>query len=85
MSTLLAHQFIVYVTVIEYYEDYESNVSYSEYFYSVEEDAKTCLEQMMYNEGGAWAKDAHGVFTHSGNNMIAYIRHQVVNGPKLGV
>ena len=79
---MLAHQFIVYVAVIEYYEDYESNIAYNEYFYSVEEDAKVCLEQMMYKEGGAWTRDAHGVFTHHSNNMIAYIKHQVVNGPK---
>lgn len=85
MSILLAHQFIVYVAVIEYYEDYESNVYYSEFFYSVEEDAKICLEQMMYKEGGAWERDIHGTFTHNSNNMIGYIRNQVVNGPKLGV
>lgn len=82
MSVLLAHQFIIYVATIEYYEDYESNVAYNEYFYSVEEDAKACLEQMMYKKGGAWTRDAHGVFTHNGNNMIAYVKHQVVNGPK---
>ena len=82
MSTLLPHQFIIYVATIEYYEDYEYNVSYDEYFYSVEEDAKACLEQMMHKEGGAWERDAHDVFTHNGNNMIAYVKHQVVNGPK---
>ena len=82
MSALLAHQFIIYVATIEYYEDYESNVAYNEYFYSVEEDAKVCLEQMMHKEGGAWERDAHGVFTHNSNNMIAYVKHQVVNGPK---
>ena len=79
---MLDHQFIIYVAVIEYYEDYESYVSYNEYFYSVEEDAKACLEQMMCEEGGAWERDAYGVFTHNGNNMIAYVKHQVVNGPK---
>ena len=48
-----AHQFINYVAVIEYYEDYESNIAYNEYFYSVKEDAKARLEQMMCKEGGA--------------------------------
>lgn len=79
---MLAHQFIIYVAVLEYYEDYESNIAYYEYFYSAEEDAKTCLEQMMYKEGGAWARDAHGVFTHNSNNIIGYVKQQVVNGPK---
>ena len=49
---MLAHQFIIYVATIEYYEEYESYVYYDQYFYSVEEDAKACLEQMMYKEGG---------------------------------
>lgn len=82
MSTLLAHQFIIYVAVIEYYEEHESNISYSEYFYSVEDDAKACLEQMLSKEGGAWTRAADAVFIHSGNGMLGYIRHQVVNGPK---
>ena len=90
MSTLLAHQFIVYVAVIEYYEDYESN---TEYYYSVEDDAKLALQEMMAKElrehGGEWKADVWNehnyTYDHSFNNMTAYIRMQVVNGPKLGV
>lgn len=93
MSILLAHQFIVYVAVIEYYEDYESNIARSEYFYSVEDDAKLALQKMMARElrehGGEWKADVwdehNSTYDHSFNNMSAYIRMQVVNGPKLGV
>lgn len=93
MSNLLAHQFIVYVAVIEYHEDYEgyeSNVSYCEYFYSVEDDAKLALQEMMAKElrehGGEWKTnewdERNPTYEHSFNNMSAYIRMQVVNGPK---
>ena len=90
---MLDHQFIIYVVVIEYYEDYESNVAYSEYFYSVEDDAKLALQEMMAKalreHGGEWKADVwdehNPTYEHSFNNMSAYIRMQVVNGPKLGV
>ena len=90
---MLAHQFIIYVAVIEYYEDYESNIARTEYFYTLEEDAKLALQEMMAKElrehGGEWKAaewDEHNsTYDHSFNNMSAYIRMQVVNGPKLGV
>ena len=90
MSTLLAHQFIVYVAVIEYYEDYESHIARTEHFYSVEDDAKLALQEMMAKElrehGGEWKtnvwNECDTTYDHSFNNMSAYIRIQVVNGPK---
>lgn len=93
MSILLAHQFIVYVAVIEYYEDYESHIARDEYFYSVEDDAKLALQEMMAKalreHGGEWKAaewdERNPTYEHSFNNMSAYIRMQVINGPKLGV
>lgn len=90
MSALLAHQFIIYVATIEYYEDYESNIARTEYFYTLEEDAEAALQNMMAKElrehGGEWKTnewdECNTTYDHSFNNMIAYIRHQVVNGPK---
>ena len=90
MSTLLAHQFIVYVAVIEYYEDYGYHIAQSEYFYTLKEDAKLALQEMMEKElrehGGEWKAnewdECNPTYDHSFNNMSAYIRMQVVNGPK---
>ena len=90
MSTLLAHQFIVYVATIEYYEDYESHIARSEYFYTLEEDAKLALHEMMAKEiresGGEWKSTEYGennpTYDHSFNDKSAYIRMQIINGPK---
>lgn len=86
MSQLLAHQFIIYVAVVEYYHDYDTNVSYTEYFYSNKEDAVLCLQNMMDKElrefGGSWVYDQPDTYGHSSGDMLAYIRTQVVNGPK---
>ena len=87
---MLAHQFIVYVADIEYYEDYESHIARTENFYSVEDDAKSALQEMMAKElrehGGEWKAnewdECNPTYDHSFNNMCAYIHMQVVNGPK---
>lgn len=87
MSQLLAHQFIIYVAVIEFYQDYESHVAYNEYFYTNKEDAVLCLQNMMDKElrefGGSWVYDQLDTYGHSSGDMLAYIREQVVNGPKI--
>ena len=86
MSQLLPHQTTIYVAVIEYYQDYESNVSYKDYFYISKADAIQCLQYMMDNElrehGGSWVCDQPDTYDHSSGDMLAYIRTQVVNGPK---
>lgn len=86
MSNLLPHQFIVYVATIEYYEDYESNIARTEYFYTLEEDAKHALQEMMAKEiresGGEWKSTEYDTYDHSCENMSAFIRTQVINGPK---
>ena len=86
MSNLLSHQFIVYVATIEYYEDYESNIARTEYFYTLEEDAELALQEMMAKEiresGGEWKFTEYGTYDHSYENMSAFIRTQVINGPK---
>ena len=80
---MLAHQFIVYVAVIEYYEDYESHIARTEHFYSVEDDAKLALQKMMAKEieesGGEWKSTEYDIYDHSFNNMSAYIRMQIIN------
>lgn len=86
MSTLLAHQFIVYVATIEYYEDYESHIARSEYFYTLEEDAELALQEMMAKEirasGGEWTSTEYDTYDHSFNDKSAFIRMQIINGPK---
>ena len=87
---MLDHQFIIYVAVIEYYEDYESNIARNEYFYTLKEDAEAALQNMMtkevYEQGGEWQPyeqcEGDASYDHSFNNMSAYIRMQIVNGPK---
>lgn len=85
MSQLLAHQFVIYVAVTRRH-DYEFHVSYRDYSYSTKEDAVLCLQNMMDEElrefGGSWVYDKPDTYKHSSGDMHAYIRTQVVNGPK---
>ena len=87
---MLAQQFIIYIAVIDYYE---SHIARTESFYTLEEDAKQALQEMMAKElrehGGEWKADEwnehNSTYDHSFTNMSAYIHKQIVNGPKLGV